>query len=196
MELDLDLLRREMEADPYQTTRELTVALGHYMDYRADTALSLLTLKRTHTWLERIATGDEKWISYSNIHRRAQWVGKGTDADVPKINVHVKKRLKLGNKNLEDGPCSGRPTAISFDELKNLAEQHPYEGVRYFAASLGCSLSTVSKGLRSLAIVKKLGQWLPHALSGGNTGDQKWVLYLSHTHKRAWCAGDEMPDLL
>ncbi|KAK6745171.1 hypothetical protein RB195_011720 [Necator americanus] len=28
MELDLDLLRRQEEADPYQTTRELTVALG------------------------------------------------------------------------------------------------------------------------------------------------------------------------
>ncbi|KAK6737090.1 hypothetical protein RB195_019653 [Necator americanus] len=68
-------------------------------------------------------------------------------------------------------------------------------------------------------MVKKLGQWLPHALSDGNrqsrldictqllsrsrifdwldtivTGDEKWVLYVSHTHKRAWCAGDEMPD--
>ncbi|KAK6758381.1 hypothetical protein RB195_015913 [Necator americanus] len=68
-------------------------------------------------------------------------------------------------------------------------------------------------------MVKKLGQWLPHALSDGNrqrrldistqllsrsrrfdwldtivTGDEKWVLYVNHTHKRAWCAGDEMPD--
>ncbi|ETN77849.1 hypothetical protein NECAME_10749 [Necator americanus] len=48
--------------------------------------------------------------------------------------------FKAGNKKVEDEPRSGRPTAISFDELKNLAEQHPYEGVRYFAASLGCSL--------------------------------------------------------
>ena len=73
MELDLDLLRRQVEADPYQTTRELTVALkvgqtsvvrglrsigkvrklGRWvphaltqydMDCRADTALSLFTL--------------------------------------------------------------------------------------------------------------------------------------------------------
>ncbi|KAK6737552.1 hypothetical protein RB195_019950 [Necator americanus] len=37
-------------------------------------------------------TGDGKWISYSNIHRRAQWVDKGTDAeDVRKLNVHAKK---------------------------------------------------------------------------------------------------------
>ncbi|KAK6748367.1 hypothetical protein RB195_001159 [Necator americanus] len=129
------------------------------------------------------------------------------------------QRFKAGNKKLENEPRPGRPTAITFDELKNLAEQHPYEGVRYFAASLGCSLSTVSNGLRSLGMVKKLGQWLPHALSDGNrqrrlgictqllsgsfrfdwldaivTGDEELVLYVNHTHKRAWCAGDEMPD--
>ncbi|KAK6758312.1 hypothetical protein RB195_015868 [Necator americanus] len=78
------------------------------------------------------------------------------------------KPFKCGNKRLEDEPRPGRPTAISFDELKNLAEQHLYEGVRYFAASRGCSLSTVSNGPRSLGMVKKLGQWLPHALSDGN----------------------------
>ncbi|KAK6753837.1 hypothetical protein RB195_013057 [Necator americanus] len=69
-------------------------------------------------------------------------------------------------------------------------------------------------------MVKKLGQLLPHTLSDGNrqrrldictqllsrsrrfnwldtivTGDEKWVLYVNHTHKRAWCAGDEMSDL-
>ncbi|KAK6757026.1 hypothetical protein RB195_015077 [Necator americanus] len=76
--------------------------------------------------------------------------------------------FKAGNKELEDETRSGRPTATSFDELKNLAEQHPYEGVRYFAASLGCSLSTVSNRLRSLGMVKKLGRWLPNALSDGN----------------------------
>ncbi|KAK6764112.1 hypothetical protein RB195_024439 [Necator americanus] len=77
----------------------------------------------------------------------------------------------------------------------------------------------MSKGLRSLGMVKKLGQWLPHALSDGNsqrrleictqllsrsrrfdwldtifTGDEEWVLYVNHTHKRACCASDEMPD--
>ncbi|KAK6735078.1 hypothetical protein RB195_018336 [Necator americanus] len=119
MELDLDLLRRQEEADPYQTTRELAVALvvsqttvvrglksigkvrklgrwvphaltQYEMDCRA--ILSLLTLKRTHTWLGHLVTGDEKWIFCSNIHRRAQWVDKGTDAeDVPKLDVHSKK---------------------------------------------------------------------------------------------------------
>ncbi|KAK6762627.1 hypothetical protein RB195_023375 [Necator americanus] len=120
MELDLVLLRRQLEANPFQTTRDLAVALGvsqttvvrelksigkvrklgrwvphaltqYEMDCRADTALSLLTLKRTHTWLEHLVTGDEKWISYSNIYLRAQWVDKGTDAEgVSKLNAHTK----------------------------------------------------------------------------------------------------------
>ncbi|ETN75328.1 hypothetical protein NECAME_12467 [Necator americanus] len=48
------------------------------------------------------------------------------------------QRFKAGRKKIGDGPRYGRPTATSFDELKNLAEQHPYELVRYFAASLRC----------------------------------------------------------
>ncbi|KAK6765366.1 hypothetical protein RB195_025331 [Necator americanus] len=68
-------------------------------------------------------------------------------------------------------------------------------------------------------MVKKLGQWVLHAMSDGNrqrrldictqllsrsrkfdlldtivTGDEKWALYGNHTQKRAWCAGDERPD--
>ncbi|VDO92645.1 unnamed protein product [Heligmosomoides polygyrus] len=44
------------------------------------------------------------------------------------------ERFRSGNRSLEDEPRSGRPTTIPLDELRKLAEQHPYEGVRYFAA--------------------------------------------------------------
>ncbi|XGW34450.1 hypothetical protein V3C99_018382 [Haemonchus contortus] len=68
-------------------------ALEQYdMDRRADMALYLLTLKRTHTCLDHLVTGDEKWSNYSKVHRRAQWVDKGAHAeDFPKHNVHAKK---------------------------------------------------------------------------------------------------------
>ncbi|KAK6751603.1 hypothetical protein RB195_003177 [Necator americanus] len=71
-----------------------------------------------------------------------------------------------------------------------------------------------------LGVVKKLGQWLPRVLSDDNrqrrlnlctpllfrshkfdwlgaivTKDEKWVFYVNHTLKRAWCADDKMPDL-
>ncbi|EPB65447.1 transposase, partial [Ancylostoma ceylanicum] len=121
MELDSELLRKQVDTDPYQTTREMAVCVGvsqstvtrglksigkvrklgrwvphaltqYDMDRRVDVALSLLTLKRTHAWLEHLVCGDEKWILYSNVHRRAQWIDKGLDAeDVPKPNAHAKK---------------------------------------------------------------------------------------------------------
>ncbi|VDP07267.1 unnamed protein product [Heligmosomoides polygyrus] len=78
------------------------------------------------------------------------------------------ERFRGGNRSLEDEPRSGRPTTISLGELRKLAEKHTYEGVRYFAAALGCSGSTVDNGLRSPGMVKKLGQWLPHELSDGS----------------------------
>ncbi|KAK6733313.1 hypothetical protein RB195_017202 [Necator americanus] len=102
----------------------------------------------------------------------------GTEAPSERFVHAWFQRFKTGTKKLEDESRSGRPTAISFDEQKNLAEQHPYEGLRYSAASLGSSLSTVSNGLRSLGMVKKLGQWLPHTWSDGNSQDA-WTSALS-----------------
>ncbi|KAK6743043.1 hypothetical protein RB195_010357 [Necator americanus] len=96
------------------------------MDCCADTALSLLTLKRTHTWLGYIATGDEKWISYSNIHWRGQWVEKGTDAeDFTKLNAK-KVMLCIGGAYTESstGSCSLRDVQTCADvyveQLRNL----------------------------------------------------------------------------
>ncbi|KAK6749653.1 hypothetical protein RB195_001953 [Necator americanus] len=74
----------------------------------------------------------------------------GTEAPSERSVRALFQRFRAGNKKVEDENRSGRPTAISFGELKNLAEQHPYEDVQYFAASLSCSLSIVSNGLRSL----------------------------------------------
>nr|CDJ92952.1 transposase [Haemonchus contortus] len=87
MKLDLNVLRSQVEVDPYQTTPELAVSLGesqptvvrglksigkvrklgqwvphalkqYDMNHRADMALSLPTVERTHTWLEQLVIGD------------------------------------------------------------------------------------------------------------------------------------------
>ncbi|ETN75494.1 hypothetical protein NECAME_12342 [Necator americanus] len=42
------------------------------------------------------------------------------------------QRFKTGNKKLEDESRSGRPTATSLDELKNIAEQHPHKGSKFW----------------------------------------------------------------
>ncbi|ETN77997.1 hypothetical protein NECAME_10625 [Necator americanus] len=53
----------------------------------------------------------------------------GTDAPSKRSVRACFQRFNAGNKKLEAESRSGRPTAISFDKLKNLAEQHPYEGI-------------------------------------------------------------------
>uniref|UniRef100_A0A183GJ33 Mariner Mos1 transposase n=1 Tax=Heligmosomoides polygyrus TaxID=6339 RepID=A0A183GJ33_HELPZ len=84
------------------------------------------------------------------------------------VSAYWFERFRSGNGSLEDQLRSSRPTTISLDELRKMAEQHPCEGVRYFAAALDCCRSTVDNGLRSLEMDKKLGQWLPHELTDDN----------------------------
>ena len=122
-ELDLDKLREIVEDDPYLTTRDMetlldvdwsTVArglktigkkakLGRWVphalsdfdkDRRVDAALNLLTYHRTTNWLDRVITGDEKWVLYDNSERRAMWVDEDEQPeDVPKPSLHPKKIL-------------------------------------------------------------------------------------------------------
>ncbi|ETN83841.1 hypothetical protein NECAME_17322 [Necator americanus] len=51
----------------------------------------------------------------------------GTEAPSERSVCAWFQRFRAGNRKLEYEPRSARPTAISPDELKNLAEQHPCE---------------------------------------------------------------------
>jgi len=120
-ELDLDKLRKEVEDDPFLTTRDLSLTLNtHYStvarglksigkvrklgrfiphqltqrdkNRRADMAASLLTRHRTFAWLDSIITGDEKYIQYDNNARRAQWTDVGEEPlPFAKPGQHPKK---------------------------------------------------------------------------------------------------------
>ncbi|KAK6737032.1 hypothetical protein RB195_019618 [Necator americanus] len=80
---------------------------------------------------------------------------------------------------------------MSFDELENLAEQHPYESVRYLLSVLAVRREQWSAISRNGEKARsRRFDWLNTIV----TGDEKWALYINHTHKCAWCAGDEMPD--
>ncbi|ETN69216.1 hypothetical protein NECAME_05321 [Necator americanus] len=91
------------------------------------------------TYIRRVLLyGFESGHPAAETHRNLSQV---FSTETPSVRAWF-QRFKAGSKKLEDEPCFGRTTAISSDELKNLAEQLPYEGVRYFAASFSCSLST------------------------------------------------------
>ncbi|PIC25640.1 hypothetical protein B9Z55_018495 [Caenorhabditis nigoni] len=62
------------------------------LDRRVDDSITLLTLHAGDRWMDRLITGDEKWVFYDNHHRKSQWVGEGeSPQDVPKPDLHPKK---------------------------------------------------------------------------------------------------------
>jgi [histone H3]-lysine36 N-dimethyltransferase SETMAR len=121
VELDLTRLEQLVEGDPFQSVRDMAQTLGvHHrtietglrtlgkvkklgrfvphrlsqfdLDRRVDMCTTLLTLHRRMTWLDQIVTGDEKWVMYSNHHRKRQWVDAAEEPDeVPKPDLHPKK---------------------------------------------------------------------------------------------------------
>jgi len=118
-----DVLESLLETNPRQTTRELakqlgcshtTVeshlhALGKIRKYgswvphelsaneklrRVSACVSLLSHHQKSSFLERIVTGDQKWVLYINIGRKKQWLNPGQKplTDV-KADLHPKKVL-------------------------------------------------------------------------------------------------------
>ncbi len=123
MDFDDEALQALLDADPRQTTRELaeqlnchhsTVechlhALGKAHKYGrlvphqlskdnlvqpASICASLLFRQKHEPFLDRIITGDEKWVCYINVRRRRQWPDPGEKSfpDV-KPDLHPKKLM-------------------------------------------------------------------------------------------------------
>ncbi|XP_076030702.1 histone-lysine N-methyltransferase SETMAR-like [Oratosquilla oratoria] len=61
---------------------------------RVDICLSLYSRERSTPFLDRLVTGDEKFISYQIVQRRKQWLGHGKKAQPqPKKELHANKVL-------------------------------------------------------------------------------------------------------
>ncbi|CAK9820139.1 Histone-lysine N-methyltransferase SETMAR [Anthophora quadrimaculata] len=61
---------------------------------RMSIATSLLSRVKIEPFLNRIVTGDEKWVTYDNIVRKRQWLDKDQPPlPDPKANLHGKKIL-------------------------------------------------------------------------------------------------------
>ena len=55
-------------------------------------ATSLLSRQRTDSFLDKIITGDEKWITYDNVACKRQWVDKDKSPHPdPKAKLHGRK---------------------------------------------------------------------------------------------------------
>lgn len=61
---------------------------------RLNHTLSLLARNKNEPFLDRLVTGDEKWVLYNNIHRKRTWKTVGESAEsVPKAGLHPIKVL-------------------------------------------------------------------------------------------------------
>jgi [histone H3]-lysine36 N-dimethyltransferase SETMAR len=120
-EVDLEMLRQLVEADPRETTRSLAAALHcshttvanslhsigkvlklgcwvpHELtqrdrDARCEACTQLLSRRRRFEWLDNVLTGDEKWCLYVTHTRKRQWLGIEEEPQPePKPDLHPRK---------------------------------------------------------------------------------------------------------
>ena len=118
---NIDLLLQVIEADPFLSTREIAAKIGccantaarhlrelgfvgklgrwiphsltaHNKQVRVEICSYLLSIWPQKDFLDRIVTGDEKWILYVNKVRKKQWVQYDENPlPVAKPNLHPKK---------------------------------------------------------------------------------------------------------
>ena len=80
----------------------LRVWVSHYLsernkEDRMAIATSVLLCVKQELFLDRIITGDEKWISNDNIIRKRQWLDKDqAPLPDPKANIHGEKYCVCG----------------------------------------------------------------------------------------------------
>ncbi|XP_043496419.1 histone-lysine N-methyltransferase SETMAR-like [Polistes fuscatus] len=121
--LDNDVLRAEVEANPYQTIEELSNSLnqpwstiqehlkqigkvsraGVWVPHnlseqnkanRSITCNLLLQRHNTEAFFDRLITGDEKWVLYDNPKRKRQWLSPNEiPRSTAKPGLHPKKAL-------------------------------------------------------------------------------------------------------
>lgn len=126
------------------------------------------------------------------------------------------RQFQENRTELDDRPRSGRPIEFDLDALKALIEEDPRQSLRSLAAELGCSHMTIERQLIGLGKTWKCGYWVPHELTQQQfqdrvdaclellsshrtldwmtnivTGDEKWVTYVNHRHRRQWLGAGE-----
>ncbi|XP_035725548.1 histone-lysine N-methyltransferase SETMAR-like [Vespa mandarinia] len=124
--LDNDILRPEVEANPYQTIAEFSNIINqpwstiqeHLQQFgkisragvwvphnlfeenkanRSITCNVLLQRHHTESFFDRLITGDEKWILYDNPKRKRQWLSPNeSPQSTAKPGLHPKRTLVKG----------------------------------------------------------------------------------------------------
>ena len=81
-------------------------------------------------------------------------------------------RFRGGNYDLNDDERSGRPEELQTDEFVELLDENPAQSTSQLAEQLGVDKSTVSRRLKALGKIQKVGKWVPHKLTEINIGQR------------------------
>jgi [histone H3]-lysine36 N-dimethyltransferase SETMAR len=163
--------------------------------------------------LHEFRLGRKATEAVCNIHTTM-----GEDVICYNTAKHWFARFKEGNYDLEDEPHPGKATQLDLDILKELIENEPRTSTRQLAERFECSHAAIEYQLHKLGKKWKYGVWIPHELAPHQlknrvdscmelltshrnynwlsnlvTGDEKWVMYVNHTHthKRQWLGAGE-----
>ena len=134
-------------------------------------------------------------------------------------------KFKNGNFDIDDMPCSRRPSEFDEDLLKALLKEESHQTSRKLAEKMNCNQKMILSHLLSKEFAKNLRVWVPHELSENNkenrlqiasqhlachrathshkqhflyrivTGNEKWCLYINIKQRKEWVAPGDMPKL-
>lgn len=120
-------------------------------------------------------------------------------------------RFKSGDFGTEDKERPGQPKKFEDEDLEELLDEDPCQTQKELAMGLNVDRATVSRRLRAMGKIRKLGKWVPHQLSENQlrarieacrkhlkelkkhsflcrivTGDEKWIYYDNPKRKAAY----------
>ena len=132
-------------------------------------------------------------------------------------------KFKNGNFDIDNTPCSGRPSEFDKDHLKALLKEKNCQTSHELVKKINCDQKMILNHLHSIGFAKKLKVWVSHELSENNkenclqiasqhptchrathshkqhflyqivTGDEKWCLYINIKQRKEWIAPGDTP---
>lgn len=75
------------------------------------------------------------------------------------------RKFKSGDFNVNDSERSGRPQKCEDEQLQELLDDDPTQTQQQLAESLNVTQETISRRLRAMRKIIKLGRWVPHDLN-------------------------------
>ena len=96
-------------------------------------------------------------------------------------------KFKNGNFDIDDTPCSRRPSEFDKDRLKALLKEESHQTSCKLAEKMNCDQKTILNHLYSMGFAKKLGLWVPHEFSKNNKENHLQIASKHLACHRATC---------